>query len=74
MHILDSDYIELESHRRAQLAALQWQTVTKISKKEIRRAHLKFVYKIYLISLLLIVLVAAQWWLVTEMYVVIVLY
>ncbi|XP_065369097.1 uncharacterized protein LOC135961523 [Calliphora vicina] len=66
MHILDSDYIELESHRRAQLAALQWQTVTKISKKEIRRAHLKFVYKIYLISLLLSVLVAAQWWFVTE--------
>lgn len=67
MHTLDSDYIELESRRRAQLAALQWQTATRISKKELQQAHLKFVYKIYLISLLFIVLVAAQWWFVTNL-------
>ncbi|XP_037808177.1 uncharacterized protein LOC119601345 [Lucilia sericata] len=66
MHILDTDYIELESRRRAQLAALQWQTLAKSSRVEVRKAHLKFVYRIYLISLLLIVLVATQWWLITE--------
>lgn len=70
MHILDSDYIELESRRRAQLAALRWQTVTRLSKKELRKAHQKFVYKIYLISLLMVILVAIQWRFITDLYVI----
>lgn len=66
MSALDSDYIELESRRRAQLAALQWQAVTRISRKEERRAHLSFISKIFLRSMLLFLIAAVEWWLLTE--------
>lgn len=67
MFMLDSDYIQLESRRAAELAAQQWQTVTRLSKKELVRAHQLFVCKIYVIGLLCTALVAAQWWFLTKM-------
>ena len=67
MRILDSDYIELESRRRAQLAALQWQTVTRISKEEERRQHLSFITKQFLLSSLLFLIAAIEWWFLTEL-------